>query len=70
MEPRVRELRQRVERLEEDAVALRHAAEQTRSLHLVIGRLETFAELVGNRLEAADWDTSSLSDWVFRQALW
>ena len=56
-EPRIRELRQRVAKLEGDAAALKDAAEQTRSLHLVIGKLETFAEMVGDRLETADWDT-------------
>jgi len=56
-EPRIRELRQRLAKLEGDAAALKDAAEQTRSLHLVIGKLETFAEMVGDRLETADWDT-------------
>jgi site-specific DNA recombinase len=56
-EPRIRELRQRVAKLEGDAAALKDAAEQTRSLHLVIGKLETFAEMIGDRLEAADWNT-------------
>jgi site-specific DNA recombinase len=56
-EPRIVELRQRVAKLEREAGVLKDAAEQTRSLHLVIGKLEAFAELIGGRLEAADWDT-------------
>src|SRR5919198_6134034 len=41
--------------LEADAVALRDAAEQARSLQLVIGKLSLFAEMVRGRLETADW---------------
>jgi hypothetical protein len=37
--------------------SLRNAAEQTRSLQLVIGKLERFAALVRDRLEDADWNT-------------
>jgi site-specific DNA recombinase len=56
-EPRIAELRQRVAQLEGQAAMLTTAAEQTRSLHLVIGKLETFATLIGDRLETADWET-------------
>jgi site-specific DNA recombinase len=57
LEPRLAALRRRVAELESEAAALRDAADETRSLRLVIGKLETFAGMVGDRLEAADWDT-------------
>jgi site-specific DNA recombinase len=56
-EPRLTGLRQRVAKLEADAVALENAAEQARSLQLVIGKLGLFADMVRDRLEAADWST-------------
>ncbi|MFL5332191.1 MAG: recombinase family protein [Geminicoccaceae bacterium] len=56
-EPRLTGLRQRVAKLEAEAVALQHAAEQARSLQLVVGKLETFAALVRGQLDGADWDT-------------
>jgi site-specific DNA recombinase len=56
-EPRLAGLRQRVAALEAEAAARNNAAEQTRSLHLVIGKLETFASLVRERLDEADWIT-------------
>jgi len=56
-EPRLAGMRQRVAKLEAEAAALRNAAEQTRSLQLVIGKLERFAALVRDRLEDADWST-------------
>jgi site-specific DNA recombinase len=56
-EPRLAGLRQRIAELEAEAAALRDAAEQTRSLQLVIGKLETFASLVRDRLDEADWNT-------------
>ena len=56
-EPRLAELRRRVSQLEAEAAVCQDVAEQTRSLRLVIGKLQTFAELVENRLEAADWAT-------------
>jgi site-specific DNA recombinase len=55
-EPRISQLRQRIARLETEAQALRSAAEQARSLQLVIGKLSVFAEMVRDRLETADWD--------------
>jgi site-specific DNA recombinase len=57
LEPRLAALRRRLAELETEAAALRDAAEETRSLQLVIGKLETFAGIIGERLEAADWDT-------------
>jgi len=56
-EPRLTELRQRVAKLEADAVALENAVEQAHSLQLVIGKLSLFADMVRDRLEAADWST-------------
>ena len=55
-EPRIAGLRRRVAKLEGEAMALQNAAEQTRSLHLVIGKLETFAATVQDRLGEAEWD--------------
>ncbi len=54
-EPRLAGLRRRVAGLEAEAAALQDAAEQARSLQLVIGKLETFAALVQDRLDGADW---------------
>src|SRR4051812_31951329 len=56
-EPRLASLRRRVAKLETEAMVLQDAAEQERSLQLVIGKFETFAALVRDRLEDADWDT-------------
>ena len=54
-EPRLAGMRQRVAKLEAEAAALQDTAEQARSLQLVIGKLETFATLVRDRLNGADW---------------
>ena len=53
--PRLGGLKQRLARLqaERDAAAAAHEAE--RSLHLVIGRLEVFADCVRGGLESLDW---------------
>jgi site-specific DNA recombinase len=56
-EPRLAGLRRRTAELEAEAAALRDAAEQARSLQLVIGKLEIFAGLVRDRLDEADWTT-------------
>src|SRR3954471_1192183 len=56
-EPRLAGLRQRIAELEAEATTLRNAVEHARSLHLVIGKLETFAGLVRDRLDEADWTT-------------
>ena len=56
-EPRLTELRRRTARLEAEAKAQREAAEQIRSLQLVVGKLELFAEMVHDRLASADWAT-------------
>src|SRR3954454_19962613 len=57
LEPRLAALRQRAGKLEAEAAALRDAAARTRSLQLVIGRLESFAGVVRDRLATADWAT-------------
>jgi site-specific DNA recombinase len=56
-EPRLAGLRQRVAKLEAEAAALQDAAEQARSLQLVVGKLQTFAALVRGQLDGADWNT-------------
>ncbi len=55
-EPRLAGLRRRVAELEAEATVLQGAAEQARSLHLVIGKLETFAAMVRDRLGEAAWE--------------
>ena len=56
-EPRLAGLRRRIAELEAEAASLRDAAEQARSLQLVIGKLEIFATMVRDRLDEADWTT-------------
>jgi site-specific DNA recombinase len=56
-EPRLAGLRRRVAALEAEAAALQDTAEQARSLQLVVGKLETFAALVQDQLDGADWAT-------------
>ena len=56
-EPRLAGLRRRTAELEAEVAALRDAAEQARSLQLVIGKLETYATMVRDRLGEADWTT-------------
>jgi hypothetical protein len=54
-EPRLASIRQRVAKLAAEAAALQDAAEQARSLQLILGKLETFAALVRDRLNEAEW---------------
>jgi site-specific DNA recombinase len=56
-EPRVVELHRRISTLEAKAVVLQSAAEEVRSLQLVIGKVSLFADMVRDRLEIADWAT-------------
>jgi len=56
-QPRIAELRRRIARLDIEAGALREAAEQARSLQLVISKLSLFAQAVQDQLETADWQT-------------
>ena len=56
-EPRLTELRRRTARLEAEAKTQQEAAEQIRSLQLVMGKFELFAEMVHDRLASADWAT-------------
>jgi site-specific DNA recombinase len=57
LEPRLTDLRRRIIKLETEAADLHHAAEQVRSLQLVIGKLSLFADKVRERLDSADWST-------------
>ena len=54
-EPRLNALRARASTTEAAAATIRDAAEQTRSLTLVIGKIEAFADMIRDRLETADW---------------
>ena len=56
-EPRIAELRRRAARLEAEAGELQVVEEQARSLQLVIGKLDLFAAMMRDRLEAVDWST-------------
>jgi site-specific DNA recombinase len=56
-EPRIAELRRRAARLEAEAGELQVAEEQAHSLQLVIGKLDLFAAMMQDRLEAVDWST-------------
>jgi site-specific DNA recombinase len=56
-EPRIAELRRRTARLEAEAGELQVAEEQAHSLQLVIGKLDLFAAMMRDRLEAVDWST-------------
>lgn len=51
----MRRLRQRLERLEEQAQQIADEVALQAELHLVIMRLEEFAARVEDRLEEADW---------------
>jgi site-specific DNA recombinase len=57
LEPRLTDLRRRIIKLETEAADLHHAAEQVRSLQMVIGKLSLFADKVRERLDSADWST-------------
>ena len=56
-EPKIRQARERLQRLQEEAA--QHADEegQRAELRLVIGKLEDFAERMDRGLEQADWST-------------
>jgi site-specific DNA recombinase len=56
-EPRIAELRRRAARLEAEAGELQVAEEHAHSLQLVIGKLDLFAAMMRDRLEAVDWST-------------
>jgi site-specific DNA recombinase len=56
-EPRVRDFRERLARLEAEAQQQQEREAQERELRLVIGRLQEFAERVKAGLEEADWST-------------
>jgi site-specific DNA recombinase len=54
-EPRIAGFRQRIQGWEAQAEAMRDEAAQRRTLSLIIGRLEDFADRVQGRLATADW---------------
>ncbi len=54
-EPRIRSLKERVTRLEEQCQVLVDSAARQTTLSLIIGRLEDFARTVQNRLAELDW---------------
>ena len=54
-EPRITGLRQRIEGWEEQAASLRDEAALRRTLSLIIGRLEDFAQRVRGRMAEVDW---------------
>jgi site-specific DNA recombinase len=54
-EPRIRGLKERLARLEEQRQALADRTELQATLSLIIGRMEDFARTVRSRLAALDW---------------
>jgi site-specific DNA recombinase len=56
-EPRMRQFRERLARLEAEAHAQAQLAEQQEQLRLVIGHLQDFAERVKEDMGQADWST-------------
>jgi site-specific DNA recombinase len=54
-EPRIAGFRQRIQGWEAQASAMRDEAAQRRTLSLIIGRLEDFADRVHHRVAEADW---------------
>jgi site-specific DNA recombinase len=56
-EPRIRQFKERLARLEEQAKAHAELAAQEQQLRLVIGQLQDFAERVKEDLDKADWST-------------
>ena len=56
-EPRLREARERLERLQQESVKATDYAAQQADLRLVLGHLDQFAEQVRQGLDKADWNT-------------
>ena len=56
-EPRVKQARQRIERLRQEVSAAKEAAAQKSELRLVLGHLDEFAERIRQGLDQADWHT-------------
>jgi len=56
-EPRIRRLRERIDKLERQAQELTDEAAMQTDLELIIGRMEEFAAKVKEGLEKADWAT-------------
>jgi site-specific DNA recombinase len=57
LEPRLRQAKERLGRLEADLAAEREAEIQEEDLRLVIGQMQAFAEQVASGLREADWGT-------------
>jgi site-specific DNA recombinase len=57
-EPRVRRIRERIEKLEEQAKELRDEEGMQAELKLIIGRLEEFAKKVKEGLDQLDWNST------------
>ncbi|HEX2912226.1 MAG TPA: recombinase family protein, partial [Chloroflexia bacterium] len=55
LEPRLSRLRERIEHLEEQAHQLKEQSAAEAEIRLVIGRIEDFAESVGENLKEVDW---------------
>ena len=56
-EPRVRQARERLARLQQEAAAASDRATQRAELRLILSQLDTFAQQVRDGLDQADWDT-------------
>lgn len=56
-EPRVRQARERLARLQQEASAVSERAAQRAELRLVLSRLDDFAQQVRDGLDRADWNT-------------
>jgi site-specific DNA recombinase len=56
-EPRIKRLRERIEKLEGQARELSDQAKLQSELHLIIGRLEDFTSRVKDGLDQADWNS-------------
>ena len=56
-EPRLRDARERLERLQADAKEQADHDAQEQELRLVVGRLQEFADQVRDGLQEADWHT-------------
>ena len=56
-EPRLRDARERLERLQADAKEQADQEAQEHELRLVVGRLQEFADQVRDGLQKADWHT-------------
>lgn len=56
-EPKVKRLKERANRLQEQQETVRQSVSTQQELKLIVGRLEEFADKVQNNLDQADWET-------------